>query len=990
MLIQGHTLTKAQNGNGVMGFATCNYLGQNGVTGGGAGEIVHVSSREELARYAGSAQPYVIIIDKDIEGGGMKDLQDELSINSNKTIIGGRGGKALNGVALTASGKKNIIIRNISLKKGRIDGVAFHDCHHVWIDHCDFSDSYDGLLDITNGSDFFTISWVKLHDHNKVSITNSGTCHYEDYNKERVTFAHCMFKDNVQRNPRIGYGKMHIYNSFWENISSYCIGFHSQAQVLSECNYFTKTANNPFCNQYTDKLPYCGFLTDKGSYFANGNPGNTKNYPFSDISYSPEDYYFYAFDLHETNSVVTTTPTGIGPREGIQYEPILNPGNGAIDVLLSQRLSWGRIDGSTQEKMFFGTSAETMVECTPDEIALLPGKQYFWKVVAMVDGKECPSPVYTFRTATETASKPYPENGSTSPWLRYPSEGRAFCSDMPLSWRPAADAKSYNVYLATEGDDLDKGFCGNTEGLSFIPGGLLTGRKYVWRVDVVKNDGSVVKGDMWAFSSPEKFWKEGKNETEKMYVSGIAFTELNGSSSGRMNTVGDQGPGAVCGVWGGQKGRYAIETAAFNQSLGANLYGISVNGVRIDAWYSSDADDKLFIRKTRNTVLLKPGDDIRIDFVAGLIEGGINQSRARIDYVNIVPAEGETVEVSRESGIYHSPVSTAGYDCEYLPIKNVVFTDTLGTVGEKGKVQVRDRYCSWISLSTENYILYLKQTAMVKAVYRTQEGVEESVMFELDKEKEVALEVAAEKNGGRLSVLRLYKTMPAKTSYYSPVAQVGKDYELIWSPDVVYKDVNGEKGNPGKVQIRTAYEEWVKYYNPTANEVQAKENVKAYIQPETDKASSGFVPKGKDGSSFSYVVGTEKYATYYLQRCSRIRIYYTGTGGAAKAVYVTVVNLDTEEQTLYEGDAAPGKNVASAFFEATLSPENRYAVKIKGTTGDMLVYAVKLWPGETSGISSVTADDEDSSVIYDLSGCRVSNDAKGIIVKGNRKMVNKR
>ena len=107
-------------------------------------------------------------------------------------------------------------------------------------------------------------------------------------------------------------------------------------------------------------------------------------------------------------------------------------------------------------------------------------------------------------------------------------------------------------------------------------------------------------------------------------------------------------------------------------------------------------------------------------------------------------------------------------------------------------------------------------------------------------------------------------------------------------------------------------------------------------------------------------------------------------------MYVTVVNLDTEEQTLYEGDAAPGKNVASAFFEATLSPENRYAVKIKGTTGDMLVYAVKLWPGETSGISSVTADDDDSSVIYDLSGCRVSNDAKGIIVKGNRKMVNKR
>ena len=202
--------------------------------------------------------------------------------------------------------------------------------------------------------------------------------------------------------------------------------------------------------------------------------------------------------------------------------------------------------------------------------------------------------------------------------------------------------------------------------------------------------------------------------------------------------------------------------------------------------------------------------------------------------------------------------------------------------------------------------------------------------------------------------------------------------------------MKGEKGNPEKVQIRTAFEEWVKYYNPTANEVQAKENVKAYINPETDKASSGFVPKGKDGSSFSYVVGTEKYATCYLQRCSRIRIYYTGTGGASKAVYVTVVNLDTEEQASYEGDAAPGKNVASAFFEATLSPEHRYAVKIKGTTGDMLVYALKLWQGETSGIYSVTTGDDASSAIYDLSGRRVSNNAMGIIVRGNRKMVNKR
>ena len=987
LLVDG-VVAKAQNGNGVVGFAVCNYLGQNGVTGGGNGEVVHVSTRQELAKYAGSTAPYVIIIDNDINGGGMNDLQDELSINSNKTIIGAGSGKALNGIGLTASGKHNIIIRNIYLKKGRIDGVAFHNCHHVWIDHCDLSDSYDGLLDITNGSDFFTVSWVKLHDHNKVSITNSGTCHYEDYNKERVTFAHCMFKNNTQRNPRIGYGKMHIYNSYWEQISSYCIGFHSQAQVLSENNYFSSSARKPFCNQYTDQLPYTGYLTDKGSYFANGDPGRSDNFPFKDISYSPTDYYVYSFDLVKSGNVVTATPTGIGPKDGIQYEPILNPGNGAIDVKLSQTLSWGNIDGASASKMFFGTSTDAMAECKPEDVVLKPETQYYWRVVSVVGEKEYSSPVYTFITASDKASKPYPENNSKQPWLRYPSNGRSFCTAMPLTWRNAADAILYKVYLAADGADIENGYCGETSDLTLVPGNLLTGKTYSWRVDVVKNDGSTVKGDVWTFSTPNKQWKEGKVEAETMYTSGIAFTESNTASSAGYNSVGDQGPGALCGVWGGAEGRYAIETAAYNQALGANMIGVSVNGKLIDAWLTSEDNDNLEIRKTRNTVYLKAGDDIRIDFVAGLIEGGTNQGRARIDYINFVPTTNETVDVVRETGIYHEPVLTTGYDCEYLPIKNVVFTDTLGTVGEKGNLQVRDRYWSWISLLNDKYVLYLKQTAMVKAVYRTESGAEEIVTTELVKDQQHAFEVATTHNEATLLAVRLYKTLPLETICYSPQADAGKDYQLIWSPDVVFEDVDGLKGNAGKMQIRQEYEKWTKYHNPSANEVQAKKDIKAYIIPDTDKDGS-FVPKGKDGSTWQYVVGTAKYATYYLQKCSRIRLYYTGTGGASTSVFVTVVNLDTEEQTTYEGDPAPGKNVASAVFEALLSPEHNYAVKISGSTGDMLVYAVKLWPGVQSGLESVAMADDDEERSYDLSGQVANAEAKGIVISKGHKHIRK-
>ena len=803
--------------NGVMGFATYNALGTCGVTGGGAGKVVHVNTRAELERYASSDEPYVIIIDSDITGGGVNDLQDEIHVNSNKTIIGAGSGKTLNGVALLSRDKQKIIIRNIRLTRGRIDGVAFHNCHHVWVDHCDLGNSYDGLLDITNGSDFVTVSWVKLHDHNKVSITNSGTCHYEDYNKERVTFAHCMFNNNTQRNPRIGYGKMHIYNSYWENIKLYCIGFHSQAQVLSENNYFSPTARHPFCNQYTDQLPYCGYLTDKGSYFANGNPGRSHNRPFTDISYSPLDYYEYSFDLDSAEDVA---------------------------------------------------------------------------------------------------------------------------KNMPLIWCQAADAVKYKVYLSDNESSLDKNIIGETSSLSIVPASLSTGKKYYWRVDAVKSDGSVVKGDTWTFNPQGKKWHVGKNEAEEMFISGIAFLEKNESASNGGVVVGDQGPGAICGTWEGKKGRYAIETAVFNQKSGANYIGVTVNGKLIDEWLTSSANDDLGIRKTRNSVVLKPGDDIRIDFVAGLIEGKINESRSRIDYVNIVPTKEEFIEVTRPSGIHHSPMLTTGYNCEYLLLDDIIFTDSLGTIDDKGETQVRDKYCSWVSKTADGYKLYVKQTAIVKFTYMNVDGKKTEVVRELDKNVNNEVSISSTSADGKLYSIHLYKTQPAKTIYRKPVVESGKDYEIVWSKDVIIKDSDGIKGNPGKTQMRDGYDEWIKYVNPTANEVLAKKNPKAFIDPETDKECDGILPRLVKSSS--YVVGTDKTVTYCLQGCSRIKFYYTGSGGSSTIVKIKATNLSTGEEQIIEGAPAPGKNVASNTAEVKLDPQCRYDVTISGTTGDMVIYAVKL------------------------------------------------
>ena len=130
--------------------------------------------------------------------------------------------------------------------------------------------------------------------------------------------------------------------------------------------------------------------------------------------------------------------------------------------------------------------------------------------------------------------------------------------------------------------------------------------------------------------------------------------------------------------------------------------------------------------------------------------------------------------------------------------------------------------------------------------------------------------------------------------------------------------------------------------------------------------------------------------TYCLQGCSRVKFYYTGTGGAAKSVLLTVVNLDTGEEHVFEGEPAPGKNVVSNVTETTLDASCRYAVRISGTTGDMLIYAVKLWPGDgtETGIESVeNGDGNAEGAYYNAAGQRVGQSARGLLIHNGQKTI---
>jgi pectate lyase len=236
--------TNSYANNGLIGWATCNTLGQNGTTGGGKGQIVRVSTKAALEQYANASDDYIILVEGSFSGTGM------IEVSSNKTIVGAGQGATFDGFGINVNGKKNIILRNLTIKNANPDAIAMRNTHHVWIDHCDLSNSDDGLLDFTIGSDYLTVSWTLFHDHDKVTLANSGTQHFEDAGRNKVCYHHNWFKNTIQRNPRIGYGMGHVFNNYYSNISSYCVGYHTGSSVLIENNYFYMS-NSPLNQMYT-------------------------------------------------------------------------------------------------------------------------------------------------------------------------------------------------------------------------------------------------------------------------------------------------------------------------------------------------------------------------------------------------------------------------------------------------------------------------------------------------------------------------------------------------------------------------------------------------------------------------------------------------------------------------------------------------------------------------------------------------------------------
>jgi len=125
--------------------------------------------------------------------------------------------------------------------------VASRGSNHIWYGHLNIWDSTDGSLDITNASNYQTVSWSKFwytsksHPHRLASLNSSGGGdHPEDSRNEKATYHHNWWSQYVnERMPRVMYGQGHQYNNYFNSPGNlYCIGVGSFGSVVVENNYF--------------------------------------------------------------------------------------------------------------------------------------------------------------------------------------------------------------------------------------------------------------------------------------------------------------------------------------------------------------------------------------------------------------------------------------------------------------------------------------------------------------------------------------------------------------------------------------------------------------------------------------------------------------------------------------------------------------------------------------------------------------------------------
>jgi len=303
------------------------WAGQNGGTTGGAAApatavyLVNTASQMLAALSAQGDNAKIIKLYGTIDmtssdnGGPFtshddQNVRNRIKLGSNTTLIGIGSDTRLVNASISITGVHNVIVRNLNIVNpcdvtpvwdkndgptgnwnSEFDSVTISGSKNVWIDHNVFTDApitddrlpienskikqcHDGALDVKNGSDYVTVSNNRFELHQKNNLIGSSDSTTSDNGHLTVTFNNNHFLNVAERSPRVRFGKVHVYNNYFEGSRThpvyphhYSIGVAYLAKIISQNNAFdiagattcTNIVTNPGSSSKT------GAIIDTGS-----------------------------------------------------------------------------------------------------------------------------------------------------------------------------------------------------------------------------------------------------------------------------------------------------------------------------------------------------------------------------------------------------------------------------------------------------------------------------------------------------------------------------------------------------------------------------------------------------------------------------------------------------------------------------------------------------------------------------------------------------
>jgi pectate lyase len=287
----------------------------SGTIGGGDEPPVLVTSANDFTAMISGMDPRVIHFAGNISGS--------FAVGSNKTIIGVCDAQVRGHLGF--NGSSNVIVRNLKIVgnncadspmdcSGGADAVGITGgSHHLWFDHLDVSDGSDGNLDVTQGSNFVTVSWTKFSystrrtdpdagasGHRFSNLIGASDTDARDPGKLNVTYHHCWWADNIdQRMPRSRRGQIHVFNNLFTAVgNSYCTNAGFEAKLLVENNVYIGV-NRPLDVSSGD-------MRAEGNVFQN----TTGSSAASGVGFTPP----YEYELDPTTDLEAAIRSGAGPH----------------------------------------------------------------------------------------------------------------------------------------------------------------------------------------------------------------------------------------------------------------------------------------------------------------------------------------------------------------------------------------------------------------------------------------------------------------------------------------------------------------------------------------------------------------------------------------------------------------------------------------------------------------------------------------------------